>query len=179
MQFLFVQTYFICTRKGLSYILFGCQVSHLIYFISCHNIINVYLGLLHLNLFWVIAYHFTFHKMIWYKILIYCILSNISYYELQLFNVKIYLYTMIYSESKTTIYDRNRFKLLYLCILLLFLWLTKDIPNDQTLMNNQCKTITEVEREGGIHILHYFVGMDFTPYKPRITLNGYMFATYL
>ena len=38
------------------------------------------------------------------------------------------------------------------------------------LMNNQCKTITEVEQVGGIHILHYFVGIDFTPLKPRVML---------
>ena len=46
-------------------------------------------------------------------------------------------------------------------------------------MNNQCKTITEVEGVEGIHILHYFAGMDFTPYKPRITLMDNLFATYL
>lgn len=122
----------------------------------------------------VLRWNFISHKMFWYETLIHCILLNSLNSELQLFNVKMYLYTMIYSESKTTIYDCNRFKLLYLCILLLFLWLTKDIPHNQTLMNNQCKTITEVEQVGGIHILHYFVGMDFTPYKPRV-----MFVTYL
>ena len=151
------------TQRTIIYsILLSSQSSPLIYVLS--TVTNKCLWLQHSNLFWLILrWHFISHKRFWYKILIYSVLSNSSSSELQLFNVKMYLYTMIYSESKTTIYDCNRFKLLYLCILLLFLWLTKDIPHNQTLMNNQCKTITEVEQVGGIHILHYFVGIVFTP----------------
>ena len=133
MQFLFVQTYFICTRKD--YHIFYLVVKSAISFILClvimlqmYTLTTTFKSVL-INS--VLRWQFISHKIFWYEILIYCILSNGSNSELQLFNVKMYLYTMIYSESKTTIYDCNRFKLLYLCILLLFLWLTKDIPNNQ------------------------------------------------